>query len=132
MTLLAAAALACDGQPRSILGDRDPNSVGGSAPAPLLGSWRAILLIDGGGDIQEWTTVWRFTSTGQCRLTKTVRSYLEGVSRTTTRECTYVDHASSVAVTYLDTKATVSMPYTVPLNSTTHLVIEGVDYERVS
>lgn len=135
MSVAAAGLLACAGQPRSIFGiedGRDHGSVGGRAPAPLIGSWRAVIVIAAGGDIQEWTTVWRFAVDGQCHLTKTARSLAEGITRTTERDCTFVDRGTAVEVTYADTKDVTTMPYSVPLNSTTHLVIEGIDYERIS
>jgi hypothetical protein len=135
VSVAAAGLLACTGQPRSIFGvdgGRDHGSVGGAAPQPLIGGWRAVIVIDAGSDIQEWTTTWRFAAGGQCHLTKTARSLAEGITRTTDRDCTFVDRATAVEVTYVDTGTTTSMPYSVPSNSTTHLVIEGIDYERIS
>ena len=124
--------MACRGLPRDPvgLGEDDPNSVGGARPSPLVGTWQVILLIDAGADLQRWTTRWTFQPSGQCHLNRKIDSQLEGTSRTSDRDCTYIDRGSLVEVTYLDTRSTVAMPYSVPLNSTTRLVIEGVEYER--
>lgn len=132
MVLGAAACLACAGQLRDPigLGDDGPNIVGGNRISPLVGTWQVILVIDAGNDLQRWTTRWTFQPSGQCHLHRTVESILEGVPRTVDRDCTYLDRGSLVEVTYLDTHTMVAMPYAVPLNSTTRLTIEGVEYER--
>lgn len=133
VTALGVGLLACAGQPFTPvgLGDDDHQVVGGSRPSPLIGTWRVILLIDTANDLQRWTTRWTFLSSGKCHFSRTTESIAEGVPRTVDRDCAYLDRGTVAEVTWTDTRTSIALPYSVPLNSTTRLVIEGLEYERV-
>jgi hypothetical protein len=99
-------------------------------PSPLIGTWQAVLLIETESDIQRWQTRWTFKADTQCHFERTTISLSEGISRTVARDCTYQDRGQEAAVTFTD-RTTATLPYTVPLNSTRFLIIEGIQYERV-
>ena len=130
----AAACFACAAHPIGPvgLGDDGTDIVGGTQSSPLVGTWQVILLVTTDGDVQRWTTRWTFEASGKCHFQRTVVSLAEGIPRTVDRDCTYVDQSTAVKVTYLDTQTEADVPYEVPLNSTTTLLIEGVEYERAT
>ena len=89
------------------------------------------LVIDAGSDLQEWTTTWTFNANLTCGFERVTLSLVEGIRRVVNRSCTYVDQSTSVLVTYSNNPAPQSLPYSVPLNTTTRLIIEGIEYGRV-
>ncbi|HEV8357492.1 MAG TPA: hypothetical protein VGQ17_12075 [Gemmatimonadales bacterium] len=106
---------------------------GGSAGGnpSVTGTWQVVLVITVPGDIQTWTTTWRFDAAGSCQLTKTSFSLLEGFPRTTERDCRFVLSGGSVVVTYSDTGTTQSLPYSFAGFSPDRLVLEGLEYRRI-
>jgi len=101
-------------------------------PSPLIGTWRVFILIDSGYDIQEWVTTWKFSQDLRCSFERSTYSYIEGIRRVVNRTCTYVDQNSTAIVTYSGNAGTQSLPYSVPLNSPNRLILEGIEYERIS
>jgi hypothetical protein len=133
VALIAATAIGCSGQPRHPFGIADDDGstpVRSVRPSPLIGTWQVILLVDAETDIQEWRTRWTFRSDGSCRFQRTTMSLVEGISRTVTRDGSYLDRGTEAAVTF-DDGTTATLPYSVPLNSTRVLIIEGLQYERI-
>ena len=133
MALIAATAIGCSGQSRDPLGisdGDDGSTVRSTRVSPLIGTWQVVLLVETSADVQRWQTQWSFTSNGHCHFERTSISLVEGISRTVTRDCTYVDRGQEAAVTFTD-QSTAQLPYSVPLNSTRFLIIEGLQYERV-
>lgn len=125
---------ACAGEPRDPIGileppDRPSGRTGTSSQ--VVGTWRAVIVIAVGDDLQEWTTEWRFAPDRTCRFERDTLSLVEGVRRLVIRECTYVDRGNRVDVTYDDTDETESLPYEFPDLGTERLLIQGVEYERI-
>ncbi len=133
MALIGGLIIGCSGQARDPLGisDGDSGSSGRSSrPSPLIGTWQVVLLVETGSDVQRWQTRWSFSADGRCQFERTTQSLAEGISRTVKRECVYIDRGQEAAVTFSD-RTTATLPYSVPLNSTRLLIIEGLQYERI-
>jgi len=117
--------------------DDDDIDTGGSrgtssSPSALVGTWEAVIVIQAGDDVQEWRTRWTFNSNRTCHFTRTTISLAEGIPLTVDRECTYRDQNGTAEVTFTETGATQTLPYSSPDSSRERLIIEGVEYERVS
>lgn len=133
MALIAGLAIACGGEPRDPLGldDGGGGSTGRSnRPSPLIGDWQVVLLVHTDLDVQQWRTRWTFGSDLRCHFERTTFSFVEGISRTVKRDGTFVDRGGEAAVTFTD-RTTATLPYSVPPDSPRHLIIEGLEYERI-
>ena len=104
---------------------------GGTSPSPLLGDWQTVVLIQVSGDLQRWTTTWRFDAGGACRQTSVTESLAEGIPRTSERTCTYLTGESSVAITYAD-GAMVAFDFSFAGFSPDRLVLDGNEYKRLA
>ena len=129
-------SLACRGEPLAPSGTQFPGGggggqAGGTSPSPLIGDWQTAVLIQVSGDLQRWTTTWRFDASASCRQTIVTESLAEGFPRTTARSCTYRTNGSSVAVTYAD-GATLTFDYSFAGFSPDRLVLDGYEYQRLS
>jgi hypothetical protein len=125
--------VACGGERSLFAPDYQPGGSGRPVRDPaVVGTWQAVLLISVETDLQTWTTTWRFDADGRCLFTRVVRSVLEGVDRTTALACTWRTANASIAVTYTDWATTAELPYTFASSDPDRLVLEGVEYSRVS
>ncbi len=132
---------ACTGEPRDSVTLGEPSSGpkgmggggGGSGASPsVTGRWQVVLVIDVPGDIQTWTTTWRFDASGACHLTKTSLSLVEGFPRTTERDCRFTLGGGSVEVTWSDNGAVDDLPYSFAGFSPDRLVLQGIEYHRIA
>lgn len=107
-------------------------SGGGPSNSPVVGTWRAELLIPVGSDdyVQE-TTTWAFGSDDSCRRVIVSLQYSEGVAYTTLRTCTYRLNQGVVIVLYDDAMTEVPYPFSKPLNDPDVLVLSGITYGRI-
>ena len=89
MTLLLSA---CGADPVSPRPDEPggTHTGTGSPGATITGTWQNVVIIQVPGDLQTWTTTWRFDADGSCLQTNVTESLAEGFPRTTERSCTYV------------------------------------------
>jgi hypothetical protein len=90
-----------------------------------------VVLIQVSGDLQRWTTTWRFDATGTCRQTIVTESLAEGFPRASERGCTYRTDVSNVAVTYAD-GGTVTFDFSFAGFSPDRLILDGFEYQRLS
>ena len=77
------------------------SSTGDGASASLVGAWVTVVVIEVPGDIQTWTTTWRFDPEGTCRQTIVTESLAEGFPRTTERACTGAVNDGQVAISFV-------------------------------
>jgi hypothetical protein len=132
LTLLAA----CSGDPQEpgsfIPGQNTGggSSSGGGAEA-LVGSWRNVTLIQVPGDLQTWTTTWRFDADGTCRQISESGSLAEGFPRTTERACAYSTSSDRITITYLG-GGTVTYEFAFADFSPDRLVLDGFEYDRLT
>jgi len=122
-----------DGGPAGI--DR-PSGNGGVSGAEgpterLAGMWRTVVVVEVPGDIQTWTTTWRFDPDGACLQTVETESLAEGVSRTTERPCTFVAGDFEVTITFTGA-GTLEFEYSFADFSPDRLILDGFEYERVA
>ena len=54
-------------------------AAGAAAASALVGSWQTVVVIEVPGDLQTWTTTWRFDAGGTCRQTVVTESLAEGL-----------------------------------------------------
>lgn len=125
--------MGCAGE-RSLFAPADgPGAASGPGLDPsLIGTWQVVLLVDAGPDLQTWTTTWRFDRDGTCGFTRTIRSALEGVDRTTIRPCRWTSANARVTVTYTTDNTTSQLPYSFAGFDPNRLVLEGVEYARLA
>lgn len=129
LTLLPACS---DGGPTGI--DRPGGSRGTSgqetATARLAGVWQTSALVEVPGDIQAWTTTWRFEPDGECFQTVETASLAEGVSRVSERTCTFVARDVDLTVTFAS-GGTLVLEYSFADFSPNRLILDGFEYQRV-
>lgn len=110
----------------------DDGTSGGNSPTELLiGSWRTVLVVEVPGDIQRWTTTWRFDEAGTCRQRVETESLAEGFPRVTERECTFVAGDFEINVTFAG-GGTLEIEYAFADFSPDRLVLDGFEYDRVA
>lgn len=88
---------ACSGDPVANTPETGPipgrNPGGGtsssSGSSTLVGTWRVKLVVEVPGDVQTWTTTWRFEVDGSCHQTMVTESLAEGIPRTRDRDCSF-------------------------------------------
>jgi len=131
MALLAA----CSGEPLAPRVDQpgggfgSGTSTGGGGSASLAGVWRSVVVIQVPGDLQTWTTTWRFDADGTCRQTVVTESLAEGFPRTTERACTFVVSGSDVIVSYVG-GGTLTFAFSFAGFSPDRLILDGFEYQR--
>lgn len=96
-----------------------------------MGTWRTVVVVEVPGDLQTWTTTWRFEADGTCRLTTERESSVEGFPRVTDRTCTYVVTGAEIAVRFAG-GGTLEMEYDFAGFSPDRLVLNGFEYERLA
>jgi hypothetical protein len=97
----------------------------------VIGAWRVVLIISVSADLQQWETEWRFGADRRCRFDRTTFSVVEGIRRTVTRSCSYIDRGDALEVRYDETGNTERLPYQFPAFDRNRLILEGVEYERI-
>ena len=121
----------CGGERSLFAPERQTAGNGGpSLNDALVGQWESVLLIDVPGDLQTWTTDWTFNADATCRLTRVIRSLVEGTPRLTIRDCRWKSANFTVTATYADQTVSV-MSYSFPLLDRQRLLLEDVPYDRV-
>jgi hypothetical protein len=104
---------------------------GSDAGATLVGTWRTVTVIDVPGDIQTWTTTWRFDAAGSCHQTVVTESQAEGVARTTERACTWRIDDGRVVIAFVGA-GTLAFDFSFAGQSPDRLVLDGFEYQRVA
>jgi hypothetical protein len=106
-------------------------SSGGTDGSALVGTWRTVVVIQVPGDLQTWTTTWRFDAEGTCRQTIVSESLAEGFPRTTERTCAWTATGAEVTITYVG-GGTLTFEYSFAGFSPDRLVLDGYEYQRES
>lgn len=105
---------------------------GGDGPTEnLVGTWRTVVVVDVPGDIQTWTTTWRFEPDGTCLQTVQTESLAEGFPRVTERPCTFVAGDFEVTVAFAG-GGTLEFAYSFADFSPDRLILDGFEYERLA
>ena len=133
MLLLAG----CTGEPTAPRADQpgggfgSGTSSGGGGTAALVGVWQTVVVIQVPGDLQTWTTTWRFDEGGTCRQTVVTESLAEGFPRTTERACTFVVHGSEVTISFAG-GGSLTFAFSFAGFSPDRLVLDGFEYQRLA
>ena len=104
-------------------------SGGGGGAASLVGLWRSVVVIEVPGDLQTWTTTWRFDADGGCRQTVITESLAEGFPRTTERACSWATNGGQVAISFVG-GGTLTFDFSFAGFSPDRLVLDGFEYQR--
>jgi hypothetical protein len=112
-------------------GSHGGGSTSGGGAEALVGEWRNVTVIQVPGDLQTWTTTWRFMADGVCRQVSESESLAEGFPRTTERSCGYVTSGDRITITYVGAGA-VTYEFGFADFSPDRLVLDGFEYERLS
>jgi hypothetical protein len=105
---------------------------GGDGPIELLvGTWRTVVVVEVPGDIQTWTTTWRFEPDGTCLQTVETESLAEGFPRTTERPCTFVARDFDVSIVFPG-GGTLVFEYSFADFSPDRLILDGFEYQRLA
>jgi hypothetical protein len=104
---------------------------GGAGPTErLVGTWRTVVVITVPGDLQTWTSTWRFEPDGDCRETVETESLVEGFPRGTERACTFVVRDFDVTIDFAD-GGTLVLEYSFADFSPDRLILDGFEYQRL-
>ena len=134
MILLLAA---CDADPTGPRmgqaggGNGSGASGGGDGGSALVGAWQAVVVIEVPGDLQTWTTTWRFDAAGTCRQTVVTESLAEGFPRTTERACAWTSGTGEVAISFVG-GGTVTFDSSFAGLDPDRLVLDGFEYQRLA
>jgi hypothetical protein len=124
----------CDGDPTAPPGGQpggNNSGAGGGGGSALVGSWQTVVLIEVPGDLQTWTTTWRFDPAGTCRQTVITESLAEGFPRTTERACTWTTNVGEVAISFVG-GGTVTFDFSFAGLDPDRLVLDGFEYQRLA
>jgi hypothetical protein len=135
LTLLLSAG--CGGTPVEpvVVGAREPQpGISGErdSSTSLVGEWRAVLVFDVAADVQTQTIVWQFGTDRSCRRTITVSSVVEGIPRTTVRDCVFGTEGATLVITWADTGEPVRFAFGFAGFSPDRLVLDGIEYTRLA
>ena len=132
LTLTAACSGEADG-PDPLGPGREQSGTSGEngGAAALVGTWRNIVVVQVPGDLQTWTTTWRFDSDGICGQTVVTESLAEGLPHTTDRACSYLTSSGEITITYVG-GGSITFDFTFAGFSPDRLVLDGFEYERLS
>jgi len=131
-----AVLAACSGDPKGVGplepgGDDDQGSGGGNtSAAALVGTWRNVTVIEVPGDIQTWTTTWRFDGDGVCRQSVETESLAEGFPRVTERACQFTVASDEVTIGFVG-GGTVTFDFFFAGFDPDRLVLDGFEYDRL-
>lgn len=104
---------------------------GGSPSASIIGGWQTIVVIQVPGDLQTWTTTWRFDNDGSCHQTVVSESLGEGFPRTTERTCTFTISGSSIIISYIG-GGELTFEFSFAGFSPDRLILDGFEYQRIA
>ena len=132
LTLLLLAA--CSADPLEPHVDRPGGNQsgvsGGGTVGTIIGAWQNVIVIQVPGDLQTWTTTWRFDAEGTCRQTVVTESLAEGFPRTTERTCTFTTSGTSITIAYTGAgELTFDFSLTGPASDV--LVLDGFEYKHI-
>jgi hypothetical protein len=128
---------ACDGDPTAPRtgqpggGNGSGASGGGGGESALVGAWQTVVVIEVPGDLQTWTTTWRFDPAGTCRQTVITESLAEGFPRTTERACAWSTNSGEVAISFVG-GGTVTFDFSFAALDPDRLVLDGFEYQRLA
>ncbi len=134
LTLLLAA---CSGDAMAPRPDQPGGGIGtgtsggSGSRATLVGSWQAVTVVDVPGDIQTWTTTWRFDADGTCLQTVVTESLAEGIPRTTTRTCAWTANDTQVTISFTG-GGTLAFEFSFAGLSPDRLILDGFEYQRLA
>ena len=94
--------------------------------------WQTVVVIEVPGDLQTWTTTWRFDADGTCRQTVVTESLAEGFPRTTERACTWTINGGRGRDQPSWAAATLTFDFSFAGLSPDRLVLDGFEYQRQS
>ena len=106
-------------------------SGGAGATERLTGTWRTVVVVSVPGDIQTWTTIWRFEPDGACLQTVETESLAEGFPRITERPCTFVARDFDVSISFIG-GGTLVFEYSFADFSPDRLILDGFEYQRLA
>jgi hypothetical protein len=127
---------ACSGDPTGLApfprgNDQGGAAGGGGGAGTLVGTWRTTLVIEVPGDIQTWTTTWRFADDGTCHQTQETESVVEGVPRTTERSCSFTINGDDLTVSF-NGGGVLTLAFSFAGFSPDRLVLDGFEYQRLA
>jgi hypothetical protein len=96
-----------------------------------VGTWRTTVVIEVPGDLQTWTTTWRFDQDGTCHQTQETESLVEGFPRITERDCTFTTGAAEVTVSFIG-GGVLTLDFSFAGFSPDRLVLDGFEYQRIA
>jgi hypothetical protein len=112
-------------------GNGSGTSGGGGGGSELVGAWQTVVVIEVPGDLQTWTTTWRFDSAGTCRQTVITESLAEGFPRTTERTCTWTTSSGEVTISFVG-GGTLTFDFSFAALDPDRLVLDGFEYQRLA
>jgi hypothetical protein len=129
--LLSLAA--CDSDPTGSQRPQDNSGIGsGNTPTQqLVGTWRTVVVVEVPGDVQTWTTTWRFDADNSCLQTVAIESLAEGIPRVTQRPCTFTAGDFEVTIAFVG-GGTLVFEYSFAGFSPDRLVLDGFEYQRIA
>jgi hypothetical protein len=127
----------CSGTPRDPTqflqpGDGTGQTGNGGGTSALVGSWRATLLVVVPTDTQTWSTTWQFHADGTCRFSREITFFAGGIAQVRERDCTWTTSGATLTAVFLDTGESYPMPWQFQGLASTILVLEGLEYRRVT
>jgi hypothetical protein len=90
-----------------------------------------VVVIEVPGDLQTWTTTWRFDPDGDCLQTVETLSLAEGFPRVTERPCTFVAGDFEITVSFTG-GGTLDFEYSFADFSPDRLILDGFEYDRLA
>jgi hypothetical protein len=97
----------------------------------LVGTWRTVVVVTLPGDVQTWTTTWRFEPDGGCSETVETESLAGGFPRVTERSCRFVARDFDVTIDFTG-GGTLVLQYSFAGFSPDRLVLDGFEYQRLA
>jgi hypothetical protein len=133
LALLLILPAACDSDPTANQRPPDNSGIGsgGDVTQRLVGTWRTVVVVEVPGDVQTWTTTWRFDSDSNCLQTVKIESLAEGVPRVTERTCTFTAGDFEITIAFTS-GGTLEFEYSFADFSPDRLILDGFEYQRVA
>jgi hypothetical protein len=131
--LLILPAAACDSEPTGTQRPLDHSGIGsGDTPTQqLVGTWRTVVVVQVPGDVQTWTTTWRFGADNSCLQTVAIESLAEGFPRVTERPCTFTAGDFEITIAFVG-GGTLVFEYAFADFSPDRLILDGFEYQRLA
>lgn len=135
MAALGAIALllsACSADPLQPRPDEPGGNQSGTSgtTATIAGTWQNVVIIQVPGDLQTWTTTWRFDADSTCLQTVVTESLAEGFPRTIERSCTFTTSGTQVTISYT-AGGDLTFDFTLTGPASDVLVLDGFEYQRI-